>query len=250
MCYVLAIGISYAQAPSRLKLESPGGPFSIAHFHPSVHTEFAPFFIEPGFKRLEPYAFVLTNSSDWPVQVLTIRWTMKNTEGKEYTMDVSTDNFFVNAGPVAAAGDQLLITPTAMLPQAQADSRVGFSKEMALRDAESMEAAVECTASVDTLILSNGDLYGPDLSKTLQSIEGRDRAIELILNTMQDRQELGASLRNLVASHGLQRDNPVDLWVNRLAVQILRSPDPRSMLLRLSLRTARVPVHRGLNSSK
>ena len=71
--------------------------------------------------------------------------------------------------------------------------------------------------SLDTIILDNGQVFGPDVSKTVESIQARWRAIDIVAAANPEALAQYAANR---AHYGPGNDQ--EMWVSRLAEQVRR----------------------------
>jgi hypothetical protein len=82
---------------------------------------------------------------------------------------------------------------------------------------DSLDTADQVRVSLDTVILDNGQVFGPDVSKTVESIQARWRAIDII----------AAATPEALAKYAANRShygpgNEEGMWVARLAEQVQR----------------------------
>lgn len=194
---------------------------------------FAKTFQIPRYGEYRPYALLLTNSSGQAIVALTIRWTITAGE-RTGVYDARTDNFglaFVGAsgssvqfplpmpgqprqqhpvrpigsshssaeGVVAANGERVLVTPGLFMREswAKKHDRPGAASGLP----EAVRSATAITASIDTVILEDGTVLGPDASHTIDTLKATKASIVALLDAVrtaeQNGQDSAATLREV-----------------------------------------------------
>jgi len=217
LVFLLVTGTLMAE--SRLKIATTAGPVTLMPYAPSLNVNIDRFLeSNKDFGRLSPYAMVLTNNSGRAIHGLTVRWTLVDFAGKESVMDYATDSFFLTRTAVLESGDSLLVTPTIMLPASLlARGFTGPGAETANREADSFDKAAERQVSLDTIILDDGMVFGPDVSNTVKSIEARRHAAEMVLGATPD------ALSRMAATRPTDPQDQLGTWLFRLSDHVQRS---------------------------
>jgi hypothetical protein len=100
---------------------------------------------------------------------------------------------------------------------------------------DSLDTADQVRVSLDTVILDNGQVFGPDVSKTVESIQARWRAIDIVADATPEALAQYAANR---AHYGPGNDQGT--WVSRLAEQVQRG----GLTVERLKATTKVKLHR------
>jgi hypothetical protein len=212
---------------------------SLQIYDPVIYQNFAAFFQRTNTAlRLQPFSSVLTNVSTNAIQALTVRWAWVDASGHKQIHDYTVDGFFINHNKVLPAGRQLLVTPSFVLPDSLVDSGfIGPNSDTLQRDADAFEHSTENSVSVDTVIFEDGRVIGPDVSRTVASIQSRTAAIKAVLDNLQAATDQGldpsAALSALAQKGRGAQGDYLQTWTTRIAHLLLQhSSDPdRSALV-------------------
>ena len=199
-----------------LKIQpSPAPSVTVAAYDPALHQQFHSFLEEERARRLQVFALVLTNNSGHAIHGLTVRWTMVTADGREHVMDYASDSF-IYGGTVVDNDDSLLVTPSTMLTASLLKGGFGYiGPGIDTSYADRFNGAIERRVSLDTVVFDNGEVFGPDLSETVKSIDGRTMAIRTVIKAYYSG-ELGK-----LAERPIDRSDKVGMLVFRLPQQNL-----------------------------
>ena len=208
------------QSPSepRVRIAPTGrSELPVMPYNERTHAVFEPLFTDPAWARMRPFAMVLQNLTAHPILTLSVRWTYTHASGKPRTSDFRRDSLFSDGGAFTPAGTMVLIVPGAVM----FSTLVNAGR---IQAAPSIEAAEELTlssnlaASIDAVILGDGEVIGPDLTGTLAWMKAGELAISTVARTAAEAkaagQDPGRAIANLVAQ--TPNDTTGD-WIRRLA---------------------------------
>ena len=140
---------------------------------------------------------------------------MVTADGREHVMDYASDSF-IYGGTVVDNDDSLLVTPSTMLTASLLKGGFGYiGPGIDTSYADRFNGAIERRVSLDTVVFDNGEVFGPDLSETVKSIDGRTMAIRTVIKAYYSG-ELGK-----LAERPIDRSDKVGMLVFRLPQQNL-----------------------------
>jgi hypothetical protein len=216
---------------SKVQVVSPTAtPILVQPFDSGTHSAFADFFQRSEFSGLYRYAVVITNDAPQPIKALTLRWTLIDRSGNSRSINQRTDGYFIKPTVVVPERTQAAFWPTGHLwahistygkPLVQIPTEQGLRK---------LDTAVAVRVTVDTVIFADGSVAGPDESRTIEYLYGREQAAgELVQNVSRakaENQDISALLKGLAASPGTSGDY-VARWKSQLAAQLIRNRGAR-----------------------
>lgn len=191
----------------------------LSYVDATAEVNFARMFEVPMYQEYKPYALLLTNRSGKAIVAVTIRW-MGTSAGKLGVYDSSSSSLLNGApgaggsmmamrrpvsgqvqvqlgqsyqmanGPVVVAdGERMLVAPGLLATESMAKQRgtAGGSSSMppALKSAESI------SATVDAVVLEDGEVLGPDASHTVDGLLSRKAAIDGVVSAVRAAEQRG-----------------------------------------------------------
>ncbi len=238
---------------------------------PDAEARFVKTFAIPRYAEYRPYSLLLTNGSDQPIVAITVRWTITSGERTGF-YESRSDSFGLGsasgagssvrlplprrdeaqnaprpplplgeshsstAGMVAGPGGRLLVAPGLFLRETQAKERgtPGASSGFP----EAFRSATAITVSLDTVILQDGEVLGPDNSHTVDAVKDSKAQIESLLTLVRAAQANGqdptAALRDIANARPNRDGTGPSMQQRMLARRLMSSTDWMNQLERLA----------------
>lgn len=220
----------------------------------------------PAMQEYRPFALLLQNSSGLAVVGITIRWAAKSPERSGVYVS-STDSFGMGArnassasfivpvpgqapaqqnrllgsswsgaeGSVLDSGERMIVAPGLFLRETPKD-RSGLNGWSGMPDA--FRTAESVTASLDTVILSDGQVLGPDESHILDALRAQKASIDELANAVRIAEQSGqdpiAALRELATMRPAPASAGPTMQQRQLARQLMNARDWKARLEKLA----------------
>ncbi|HWP84269.1 MAG TPA: hypothetical protein VNN17_03720 [Terriglobia bacterium] len=258
----IALASFLLSATVLLKAQAPPAativPFSEAgvtfqKYDPAIAPNFAAFAAaNPDVARWLPYADILTNATSKIIVAVTVLWCPPGAPATPSEGDCLTlrqDSLYIATGVAAAPHVRRLVTPADIWPEGLAGNPgeyLSVSNASLRKQAEFLEANPGGRVELDVVILEDGTVLGPDHSKTVELLEARQQAMDIVskkLLELLDRQQDPAPLLTEYAGSGSDLRDPIAFWCARLAKILLAATNPRAILAELST-LPRINFHR------
>jgi hypothetical protein len=174
---------------------------------------------------LQETAIVLTNRTDKKIVAVTVTWIFD--EGHERRLTSHSDSFMTQkASPVAMPRSRLLAMPSLFLPESlHFPSYIGAARN---RNVRLLETASQITVELDSVVLEDGEVIGPNRSRYDTEIQDRKTAAEMVTKQVRAAitagQEPSLLLAHLAASRPSRTDY-VGKWAVRFAMHLEKSKD-------------------------
>lgn len=266
---ILLTGAAWAQSGPAITVDPAGenARVNLAPLDDEAQAGFAKLFQIPEYGDRKPFALLLTNSTGQPIVGLTIRWTVNSGE-RTGIYDARTDAFGQIApgsgssmranlpipgrpapssptlvgsyayaqGVVVDSAERLLVAPGLFVRESIARER--GRPESASGMPVPIRTATAISVSVDTVILQDGTVLGPDVSHTVDAIQQRQAEINAVVEAVQKAEASGQdgvnALREIANSRlSPQRGGP-SLEQRSLARRLMMSPDWKAQLQKIS----------------
>ena len=166
---ILVVPLVVKAQPAQLT-PFPSKEITVANYDDKLH-----WWTFPGVIRdpaLKPFAIVITNSTDRPVIAARIQWNWIGGDGKPH-METQDHNSLTSAyGSLVNARSSVLILPNGMAIQKGAAPLPSFF----FRSRQSANPATQIHVAVDAIILSDGQVIGPDKTHLAAELQGQAEA--------------------------------------------------------------------------
>ncbi len=267
----LLASVASAQSAPTITVDPAGenARVQLAPLDADAQVSFAKVFEVPEYGDRKPFALLLTNSSGQPVVGLTMRWTVTSGE-RTGTYDARTDAFgqlvpgaaavmrgtvllpgssssasamrplgasYASAERVVVdSGERLLVAPGLFVRESVTRERGRPTSASGMPDA--IRTATAISVSVDTVILQDGTVLGPDASHTVDAIQRRQAEATAVVEAVR-KAEVGGqdgvnALREIANSRvSPQRGGP-SFEQRSLARHLMMSPDWSAQLEKIS----------------
>lgn len=187
-----------------------------------------------GAGQLRPFAAVLINNSARTISGVALIWTWL--EGsREHSLIFRSDGFFLPPGVIAPPGAKRLVT-AAFLASAAVSSGI-WDSTGAAHYASLFQRSPTVTLVLDTIIFSDGEIVGPDETRTIEYIQARTAAAEslskAVLAMIARGFDPSGMLTEKKQSHG-SPDNFFSEWNATLADMLLNSQDKKQIAEQLA----------------
>lgn len=214
--------------------ELPAGKLTLTPASTAHVDAFDSVFKVRDFARMQPYALVLRNQSEKPLIGLSVRWILQDSSGAQHTVTYSSDSLFLVYSPIALAGENLLVTPSFLLPESLAGSGFTSSEGSTSGLANDFQQSRSIVASIDVAIFADGEVIGPDRGRMVENIRARKAVAESIASEIQTLLDRGtdptAKLEELKTLPPSSKTDASIVWTNRIANLLLRSQDKNTTL--------------------
>lgn len=131
--------------------------------------------------RMRPFSAVLINMATQSITGITCVWKWRDPSGQERSEIFSSDSYFVVSNPVVPSRGRVLLTPSFLAPDSVTSITSGYSSSP--RYIAALEQS-SVSLTIDTLIFYNGDVFGPDETKTIDSINSRTKGAHELAETV------------------------------------------------------------------
>jgi len=148
----------------------PSDQISVAIYDDNVHGRTFGL-TDPNLRRM---AMVVTNNTERPAMATVVVWTWTKADGKPGTLLPESTNFG-HQFPVIASCSSVMMVPGqgAVVPgPSRGRGQIGG----VLRVPQDMQTGTDFSVSLDALILSDGQVIGPDKYKLVDNLIGRAKA--------------------------------------------------------------------------
>jgi hypothetical protein len=243
----------------------------LSYVDATAEDNFARMFEIPRYQDYRPYALLLTNSSRRAIVALTIRW-IGTSAGKSGVFDSSIDSLLSGAptggssmialqrpipgqtqvqlgqsyqsanGPeVIANGERMLVAPGLFASESVAKVRgtAGGSSSMP----QALQSAESVSATLDAVVLEDGEVLGPDASHTVDALLSRKAAIDGVVSAVRAAEQNGQdgveALRQLANTQPTRDQSPLARQQSTIARVLMSSRQWREQLEKLA--TLRLP---------
>ena len=238
----------------------------LSYVDATAEDNFARMFEIPRYQDYRPYALLLTNSSGKAIVALTIRW-IGTSAGKSGVFDSSSDSLLSGAptggssmtmlqrpihgqtqvqlgqsyqsanGPeVIANGERMLVAPGLFARESVAKVRgnAGGSSSMPL----ALQSAESVSATLDAVVLEDGEVLGPDASHTVDALLSRKAAIDGVVSAVRAAERNGQdgveALRQLANAQPTRDQNPLARQQSTIARVLMSQRQWREQLEKLA----------------
>jgi len=191
--------------------------------------------IRDAVSGMHPGWFVLTNQSSLGIKALICRWDYTSSDGNIITRDIKFDGYtLVPASDVVPPNHSVLVSLTGMIADSSFQSialgtpmseSVSYPIPFQDKDVTSVEI------HIDSIILSDGEIIGPNTSQYEDAINDRFRAIQSVLADIQradddaNRSGVPKSHREIVERMAANEKGSKDLERRLILKRILRRND-------------------------
>jgi hypothetical protein len=234
--FALVCGAS-AQNTHVIKIDPGGEHAQVCLSYPDAAAEndFARLFEIPRYLDYKPFALLLTNNSGKAVVALTIRWTA-TAAGKSSVFDSSSSSLlsgvpggmistmmqrpvpgqsqvrvgqsYISASPVVlAGGERMLVAPGLFARESMVKQRGTAGGSSGIP--RELQSAESISASIDAVVMEDGEVLGPDATHTVDDLVSRKAAIDDVVKAVraaelggQDGAELLRQLANATSARG------------------------------------------------
>ncbi|HKF45794.1 MAG TPA: hypothetical protein VKB38_00455 [Terracidiphilus sp.] len=178
--------------------------------------------------RLHQSAFVIHNDDPKEVVGIAVIWRITDAEGKSHTTTQMMDEFLSkNRNIVINPGGSLAVSPGGWLPEDPEAHLINSDlvAQQQNRVAERIKSAASVSASVDSVIYSNGEVWGPNISGLDKEITGRHAAAvhlaSVIRNALANGEDAQLILKQLSSTKYDPTSDYKAKWESRFAIQLL-----------------------------
>lgn len=187
----------------------------------------------PELKPLRDAAFTIHNDDDREVVAVCVIWTVTSPTGHTSTITVTMDEYLSTVPSVGIAPHgKLTVAPTGLVTTQERGISVG-SCHSDVRLATRLADAQSVSVSVDSIILADGTVWGPNNHGFDQSLTGRKAAAihiaQVARRAMAYNEDPANVLKPFVS--GFDSKNHQAEWESQFANQLLANPERRESLL-------------------
>jgi hypothetical protein len=239
----------------------PAGEHSrvyLSYMDADAQKSFSSAFRTPMLLDQKPYSLLLTNASGKAIVALSIRWTGVLTDETDF-YDSSIDSLMPGGSTGSAAKMRLPGQPRPTTPVSIGQSHTSTQgKEVAgigermlvapglfIRESlgrpgggsgmpEALKKAQMVSATLDTVVLDDGEVLGPDASHMIDSLRARKGVIDMTLNAVRNAEQNGqdpVELLKQLANAPLRFENGQEaVQLRMFAHSLMGSPDWRNQL--------------------
>ena len=259
---------AWAQSPRVLTID-PAGEHSqvyLSYLDATAQKNFAGMFDTPRNQDYKPFALLLTNASGQAIVALTIRWIARSADGAGF-YDSYIDSL-LQGGPgggsgsltpmrlpgqsrsvqipvylgqsrasgrgteVASNGERILVAPGVFARESLGRPTGGAGIPDALIKAEMVSAIL------DTVVLQDGQVLGPDASRTVDSLGSRKATVDTLLSAVKTGEQSGLDgvevLKSLASTQPKPDTDSASFQLRVLAQSLMVSRDWRQQLEKMS----------------
>lgn len=189
--------------------------------------------ISSNFPILGGVGFYLLNSSEKSIVALAVTWEVESAEGDRKTYKFTSDSFLDIQGHAVVDPDaELFIAPRLWIPvERLSEVSAGFlrARKPGLARTEALfHGARRVSISIDTLVFSDGQVFGPNETMFDRELVDRKQAAGDIVRLVEEAERQGKSglseLNKLVSTPRFKNDKRA-FWKYRFAQQLLHSRD-------------------------
>lgn len=184
----------------------------------------------PGVTRLRPYSVVIVNRTTKPIVGIALRWTWRDSAGQPRVHDLRSDGLFLVRHELLSPNGKILVAPGTVLPVGAA--RTGYTQAWNTPGSQIKQleqTSGEITVALDTVVFADGEVAGPDESRTLQYIQARAAAAQSlgrsVLKLLQQGKDPSAYLSQIKSQGYSSRGDYFSLWTFRLTDHLLAARD-------------------------
>ena len=238
----------------------------LSYMDSAAEANFARMFEIPRYQDYRPYALLLTNNSGKAIVAVTIRWTGLSS-GRVGVFDSSCSSLlsgapgggssmasilrpapgqthvqlgqsFVSAnGPaVVADGERMLVAPGLLAGESLAKQRGTSGGSSSIP--QGLQSAESITATIDAVVLEDGQVLGPDASHTVDGLLSRKAAIDGVVNAVRAAEQRGQdgveALRQLANAQPNRDQGPEMRQQSMIARVLMGSRQWREQLDRMA----------------
>jgi hypothetical protein len=259
---------AWAQSPHVVTID-PAGEHSrvyLSSLDATARQNFAGVFDTPLKQDYKAFALLLTNASGKAIVALTIRWMATSAtetgfydsfidclllggpgsgSGSQTRMllpgqsrpaqtPVSFGQSHASLGgtEVASNGERMLVAPGLFVRESLGRPSAGSSLPDALKRAETVSAIL------DTVVFQDGEVLGPDVSHTLDSLRSRKATIDALLDAVRTGEKNGLDdvevLKYMASAPPRPDNNPGSLQLRMLAQSLMAARDWKQRLEKMS----------------
>jgi len=180
--------------------------------------------------RLRQYSVVIMNGTAKPIRGITVRWTWRDLAGQVKVHDLRSDGLFLVSRDLVPPNGRILLAPGTVFPIETARTNYVGPPLRAGGDIETFErASGGITAALDTVVFADGEVTGPDESRTMDYIQARTAAAQSlgrsVLALLREGKDPSAHLSQIKNRGIAGKDDYLGLWSFRLAERLLVAPD-------------------------
>src|SRR5436190_896481 len=185
--------LAVAPQQSQRVVTAPTGRSDIllSVYNEKGHAIFEPMFARPEWVRMRPFAIVLENATSSTIVGLSVHWTYVDRSGVRRTWNVRSDSLFPGGGaPVAPARGKILIVPGAQMSSALVNrGTIAVLPSPATADELTLSSSI--MATLDAVIMGDGEVIGPDVNGIVVSIQTREAAVRTLAQAIANAQAAG-----------------------------------------------------------
>ena len=133
---------------------------------------------------------------------------------------------------VAAKGERMLVAPGLFARESVGRAGGGSAVPDEIKTADTVSAIL------DTVILEDGEVLGPDASHTVDSLRTRKASIDVVLQAVRDAEQRGEdgveALRRLVSPPRSPQDSQLPVQLRAFIGSLMNSPNWKDRLEKMS----------------
>ncbi len=266
MLLALAVTASWARAQDALNViidsESENTQAVLSHMDAAAEAVFSKLLDIPRFLEYKPFAMLLTNTSKQAIVLVTIRWS-GTSDGKIIVHDYSSHSLMKGLpagtgsgsmlmsdrtveyggghvaadGPVVLSPGERMIVAPGLMAREEAILKRGTASGGWSSSYARLQSAAGLTASLDTVVLEDGSVYGRDASHTINGLQANKAAMDyvaLYVRTAEQRGMDGAEALRLLANLPTPRSySPEQLQQSRIARMLTASRNWKELLAKM-----------------
>ena len=242
---ILPVALLHSNCEAQVNVPVPHSPHpnvQVARFSDTAsapETAFADASVEP----LYDAAFSIRNNDQKEIVGICVIYTITDATGKTYTHTFRKDEFFTSQrNVVISPGGSLSVSPSGWVPSVPQPGSAGVSSSPispgtvpgpGLQDiASRIASAQSVSASLDSIIFSDGSTWGPNLGRLNEDIVARkiaaDYVLKLVTAALEGNQDWKPALKELLANRYDPETNFTQKWKSRFAQQLLLEQVPIS----------------------
>jgi hypothetical protein len=265
MVLVAAVSLGWTQEARNIRIDPAGETVRayLSYMDAAAESVFAKMYEIPRYQDYKPFALLLTNLSGQAIVSVTIRWTgvsggktvvqhsscdsvmrglmgaVRSSGGSMNSHDVLLGSSGVTAdGPIVLApGERMLVAPGLLARESQVKQRGSPTASSSMPAA--LQSATNISASLDTVVLEDGTVLGPDESHTIDGMLAQKTAGDFVVQAVRTAEQNGMdgaeALRILANPQSMSRGmTQQDLAAGSIARALMGSRDWRAQLERIA----------------
>ena len=202
---------------------------------------------DPDFARSFPFQGYLSNSTGKSIAGVTSIWTWADASGALRRYTFRSDTLLQYKGKIYAAEFDRFVTGPGAFWMKRIDppafsifrlfGMITLEDQEVRPTAEDLKDSYPVNYELDTVILEDGTVLGPDRSQTMKVLTARRKAIETVskaMNDLLDRQKDPTEALREYAAKETDLSDPAAFWSARVARIFLAASNPRAIAAQLS----------------